>query len=80
MVSFFGSTRKKDFVAIIAVSSLHRELSGLRPLYHELTINRKFSDAETKARKFNIRDIIEYIELYENPFQITEGTEKQLHL
>ena len=23
--------------------------------------------------------MIEYIELYENPFQITEGTEKQLH-
>ena len=23
--------------------------------------------------------MIEYIELYENPFQITEGAEKQLH-
>ena len=64
---------------MIAVSSLHRELSGSRPFYHELTVNHEFSDAETKARESNIRDMIEYIELYENPFQITEGTEKQLH-
>ena len=26
-----------------------------------------------------LRDMIEYIELYENPFLITEGTGKQLH-
>ena len=82
-----GSTRKKDFVAelemiyheMIAVISLHRELSGSRPLYHQLTVNHKFSDAKSKARESNIRDMIEYIELYENPFQITEGTEKQFH-
>ena len=50
-----GCTRKKDFVAewemiyheIIAVSSLHRELSGSKPFYHELTVNLEFSDAET---------------------------------
>ena len=80
-----GSTRKKDFVAelemiyheMIAVSSLHWELSGSKPFYHELTVNNEFSDAETKQE--NSRDMIEYIELYENPFQITEGTEKQLH-
>ena len=64
---------------MIAVSSLHRELSGSRLFYHELTVNHKFSDAETKARESNIRDMIEYKELYENPFQITEGTEKHLH-
>ena len=63
---------------MIAVSSLHRELSRLRPFYHELTVNHEFSDAETKARESNIRDMIEYIELYKN-IQITEGTEKQLH-
>ena len=60
---------------MIAVSSLHRELSGSKPFYHELTVNHEFSDAETKARESNIRDMIEYID----PFQITEGTEKQLH-
>ena len=84
---FIGSTRKKDFVAewemiyneIKAVSSLHREVSESKPFYHELTVNPEFSDAETKAREFNIRDMIEYIELNENPFQITEGTEKHLH-
>ena len=77
-----GSTRKKDFVAeweminheIIAVSSFHWELSGSKPFYHELTVNPEFSESETKARESNIRDMIEYIELYENPFQITEGT------
>ena len=82
-----GSTRKKVFVAewemiyheMIAVSSLHRELSGSKPFYHELTVNHEFSDAETKARESNVRDMMEYIELYENPFQITEGTEKHLH-
>ena len=81
------STRMKDFIAewemiyheMIAVSSLHWELSGSKPFYHELTVNHEFSDAETKARESNIRDMIEYIELYENPFQITEGTEKHLH-
>ena len=75
------STRKKDFVAewemiyheIIAVSSFHWELSGSKTFYQELTVNPEFSDAETKARESNIRDMIEYIELYENPFQITEG-------
>ena len=53
-----GSTRKKDFVAEwemiyhekIAVRSLHQELSGSKPFYHELTVNHKLSDAETKAR------------------------------
>ena len=64
---------------IIAVSSLHRELSGSKPFYHELTVNPEFIDAETKARESNIRGMIEYIELYENPFLITKGTEKQLH-
>ena len=52
-----GSTRKKDFVAeweiiyheMIAVSSLHWELSGSKPFYHELTVNNKFSETETKA-------------------------------
>ena len=82
-----GSTRMKDFIAewemiyheMIAVSSLLWELNGSRPFYHELTVNHEFSDAETKARESDIRDMIEYIELYENTFQITEGTEKQLH-
>ena len=82
-----GSTWKKDFVAewemiyheMIAFSSLHRELKRSRPFYHELTVNHEFSDAETKARESNIRDMIKYIELYESPFQITEATEKQLH-
>ena len=68
-----GSTRKKDFVAewdmiyheMIAVSSLHREFSGSKPFYHELTVNHKFSNAETKARESNINAMIEYIELYE---------------
>ena len=77
----------KDFIAewemiyheMIAVSSLLWELNESRPFYHELTVNHEFSDAETKARESNIRDMIEYIELYENTFQITEGTEKQLH-
>ena len=86
-VGIIGSSRKKDFVAewemiyheIIAVSSLHRELSGSRPFYHKLTVNHEFSDADTKARESNIRDMIEYIELYENPIQITEATEKQLY-
>ena len=64
---------------MIAASSLHWELSGSKQFYHELTVNHKVSDAETKARKSNIRDMIEYIELNENPFQITKGTEKQLH-
>ena len=69
-----GSMRKKDFVAewemtyhdMRAVSSLHRELRGSRPFYHELTVNHEFSDSETKARESNIRDMIEYIELYES--------------
>ena len=82
-----GSTRKKDFVAeweliyheMIPVSSLNRELSGSKPSYHELTVNHEFSDAETKDRETNVRDMMEYIELYKNPFQITEKTEKQLH-
>ena len=64
---------------MITVSSPHRELKGSRPFYHELTVNHEFSDAETKARESNIRDMIKYLELYENPFQITEGTEKQFH-
>ena len=64
---------------MIAVSSPHRELRGSRPFYHELTVNHEISDAETKTRDSNIRDMIEYIELYENPFQITEATEKQHH-
>ena len=64
---------------MISVNSLHRELRGSRPFYHELTVNHEFSDAETKARESNIKDMIEYIELYENPFQITEATEKQHH-
>ena len=64
---------------MIAVSSLHQELRGSRPFYHEPTVNHEFSDAETKARESIIRDMIEYIKLYKSPFQITEATEKQLH-
>ena len=43
---------------MIAVSSLHRELSGSRPFYLELTVNHEFSDAENEARESNIRDMI----------------------
>ena len=64
---------------MISVNSLHRELRGSRPFYPELTVNHKFSDVETKARESNIRDMVAYIELYENPFQTTEATEKQDH-
>lgn len=58
----------------IAVSSLHRELSRSKPFYHELTDSHEFTDAESK-----VRDMMEHIELYKNPFQITERTWKQLH-
>ena len=36
------------------MTSLHQELRGSRPFYHELTVNHEFSDAETKARETNI--------------------------
>ena len=63
--SIIGSTRKKDLITecemiyhdMIAVSSLHRELRGSRPFYHELTVNHEYSDAETKTRESNIRDM-----------------------
>ena len=64
---------------MIAVSSLNRELSGSKPFYHELTVNHEFSDAESKTREGNVRDMMEYIEVYEKPFQITDRTEKHLH-
>jgi hypothetical protein len=82
-----GTTRKKDFVTeweiiyheMLAVCNLHREISGTKSLQHELTIHHDFSTSEIDAREKNISNMMEYIEHYENPFNVQHDTEMRLH-
>ena len=62
----------------MAVDTLHREKSGSKPFYHELTVNHEFNNSEISAREANITDMIKYIQLYQNPFE-TESAEVTLH-
>ena len=82
-----GSSRKKDFVAeweliyheMLAVTNLQRELASARPFVHDLTVHHEFSKSETTAREKNVKDMMDYIELYENPFKVSHKTEPRLH-
>lgn len=62
----------------MAVSTLHRDKSGSKPFFHELTVNHEFKDSETNARGANITDIMRCIQLYENPFD-TDSMDVKLH-
>ncbi len=64
---------------MLAVSTLHREVSGSKPCLYELAVNHEFSSPETKARETNVTDMISYIETYDKPFSITPTTEHKLH-
>jgi hypothetical protein len=71
-----GSTRKKLFVAeweliyheMLAVSNLHREVSGAKGNTYELAANHEFSTYQTESRENKICDMVSLISAHENPF------------
>lgn len=82
-----GSSRKKHFVTqwemiyheMLAVSNLHRNVSGSRPFNFELIVSHEFNKAETDADEMKIKDILTYVQSHENPFTVEERKEKKLH-
>ena len=71
-----GSTNKKLFVAeweliyheMLAVSNVHRELSGVKSTNNELTLHPEFTSSKAYSTECKIRDIITVIKSQENPF------------
>lgn len=64
---------------MIAVGSYNREQIGSKPFNHELTINHEFRQPETEAREANITNMLQYIQLYVNPFRVAATTGIKLH-
>lgn len=81
-----GSTRKKNFVAkwemvyheMLAISNLHRHLTGINSKAYELSVNHEFSKPQTASEEKLIQAIITFIESNENPF-LASNSEDQLH-
>ena len=73
-----GSTWKKLYVAeweliyhemlALAVSNLHKELSGVKEHTHELSLHHEFSPATTDSIECKLRDMMSVITSHENPF------------
>ena len=80
-----GNTRKKHFVAmwnliyheILAISNLHRELSGINKDQYKMVIN-AFNRSETQMSERNVQAILNVIEAHENPFK-QNSDQAQLH-
>ncbi|KAG1696934.1 Alpha-N-acetylgalactosaminidase [Nymphon striatum] len=72
-----GSTRKIEFVAMweliyhemLAISSLHRELSGVKTSAYDSVVNHAFKKSETVMGERYVQAILAVIERNENPFQ-----------
>ena len=81
-----GNSRKKQFVAMweliyhemLAISSLHREISGVNITAYDSVINHNFNKSETTSSERNVQAIMDVIERNENPFQIAP-MELKLH-
>ena len=79
-----GSTSKKNFVAkwemvyheMLAISNLHRHLTGINSKAYELSVNHEFSKPQTASDEKHIQAIITFIESNENPFQASNSEEK----
>ena len=79
-----GNSRKKRYVAkweilyheMLAISNLHRDISGSHSTNYDLEVNRNFSAATTASDERDIVSIIDVIERNENPFASTVQTSK----
>ena len=82
-----GNTRKKQFVAqweiiyheMLAVSNLHKYLSGLNLTHDEFSFNHEFNSAYTNTTERKIEDMIHYVQSHENPIHISSSTNPKLH-
>ena len=71
-----GSSRRKNYVAkweityheVLAITNLHRQVSGSGPNTYELDVNQSFAASKTLSEERNIEAIIRLIERNENPF------------
>lgn len=81
-----GSSRKKQFVAMweliyhemLAISSLHWEMSGVTTSAYDFVVNHKFNKTETVSGETNVQAIMGVTENNENPFQVAP-VEVELH-
>ena len=81
-----GNSRKKSYVAkweilyheMLAVTNLHRRISGSIQTSYEQDVNRTFSAACTNSDERDIQAIIDVIDANENPFSGTKFC-KKLH-
>jgi len=73
-----GSTRKKTFVAMweliyhemLAISNLHRELSGIKTGAYRLAAEHALSKSDIATGEQQVQAILTVIEQNENPFQL----------
>ena len=80
-----GSSKRKHFVAqwemiyheMLAVSNLHREVSGSKPGGQELS--HEFTTADTDADEKKVQAMTSFIEGNENPFRVLPTGEAKLH-
>ena len=81
-----GSTRKKTFVAMweliyhemLAISNLHRELSGIKTGAYRLAAEHALSKSDIATGEQQVQAILTAIEQNENPFQLVP-VERKLH-
>ena len=82
-----GNTKKKDFVAqwelihheLLSVCNLHRKLSLVSSENSELSLHHVFNRADITTMETKISDMINYINVHENPVHVANDCEKRLH-
>ena len=81
-----GSTKKKTIVTMwklnyhemLAISNLHREVSGVKTSAYRLAVENNLSKSELAAGEEKVQAILAVTERNENPFQLAP-TEVKLH-
>jgi hypothetical protein len=82
-----GNTKKKQYVAqwemiyheMLALSNLHREISGVLTQTSESVVSHEFNKAETDASERKIDEIVTYIKSHDNPTHLSPGPQQKLH-
>ena len=82
-----GTSKRKAYVAqweiihheMLAVSNLHRLVSGISTVHDESDVSHEFSANQTSANEEKIKDMITFIVSNENPMDVTNVVESKLH-
>ena len=82
-----GNTKRKEFVTrwiiihheLMAVNQTFRQVTGVQLNNTELTVNHSFSRRQTQENESKVDKMIAYILNYENPFEVKQTTELELH-